>query len=115
MLRSSYDGLEYIEKKIFLDIACFFKGEKIVWVVSLLDACDFFPIVGIETLLDRDLITINDFGCIEMHNLIKGMGKKIVHEESINEPGRQSWMWDIEEMYNVLHHNKVRERHQIHI
>ena len=42
-LKVSYDGLEEIEKETFLDIACFFKGWYMDYVVDILDACDLYP------------------------------------------------------------------------
>ncbi|KAK3228859.1 hypothetical protein Dsin_000740 [Dipteronia sinensis] len=46
-LRISYDGLEEIDKKIFLDIACFFKGKNKYRVIEILDSCDFHSTFGI--------------------------------------------------------------------
>ncbi|MED6166960.1 hypothetical protein PIB30_114518, partial [Stylosanthes scabra] len=40
ILKISFDGLEEHEKAIFLDIACFFKGEDKEYVKMILDACD---------------------------------------------------------------------------
>ena len=41
VLKISFDGLDYIQNKIFLDIACFFKGENKYFVSRILDGCDF--------------------------------------------------------------------------
>ncbi|KAG5574267.1 hypothetical protein H5410_054401 [Solanum commersonii] len=40
-LKISYDGLEPEEQKIFLDIACFFRGHKRKEVMQIVDSCDF--------------------------------------------------------------------------
>ncbi|XP_042962564.1 disease resistance protein RUN1-like [Carya illinoinensis] len=48
ILRTSYDGLRESEKKIFLDIACFFKGENVDYVVKILDSCGLNPNIGIK-------------------------------------------------------------------
>jgi len=58
-LRISYDGLEESEKNIFLDIACFFKGEDVEYVTKILDNCGFFPDIGIKVLVEKSLITID--------------------------------------------------------
>ncbi|XP_027346627.1 TMV resistance protein N-like [Abrus precatorius] len=106
VLKLSYDSLDRCEKDIFLDIACFFKGEKRGWVTSLLEACDFAAASGIETLLDRALISVSSFVEIEMHDLIQQMGWEIVDQESIKDPGRRSRLWRAEEVCNVLKYNK---------
>ncbi|KAK8464336.1 hypothetical protein PHAVU_011G181366 [Phaseolus vulgaris] len=105
VLKLSYDGLDRSQKDIFLDIACFFKGKDRDWVTNLLEACDFFAASGIEVLLDKALVTISDCNSIEMHDLIQEMGREIVDQESIKEPGRRSRLWRPEEVHEVLKHN----------
>nr|KYP53723.1 TMV resistance protein N [Cajanus cajan] len=106
ILKLSYDGLDHSQKNIFLDIACLLKGEGKDLVTSLLEACGFFAISGIEVLLDRALITISNYNSIEMHDLIQQMGQEIVHQESIKDPGRRSRLWKHDEVYEVLKYNK---------
>jgi len=77
VLKLSYDGLDRPQKDIFLDIACFFKGEERYWVTGLLEAFDFFPTSGIKVLLDKALITISNANQIEMHDLIQEMGQDL--------------------------------------
>ncbi|XP_040960351.1 TMV resistance protein N-like [Gossypium hirsutum] len=60
-LRISFDGLEEREKNIFLDIACFFNGEKKDLVMKVLDGCGFFPDIGIDVLIKKSLIKVD--GC----------------------------------------------------
>ncbi|PPS15261.1 hypothetical protein GOBAR_AA05333 [Gossypium barbadense] len=55
-LRISFDGLEEKEKNIFLDIACFFNGEKKDLVMKVLDGCKFFLDIGIDVLIKKSLI-----------------------------------------------------------
>lgn len=43
-----------------------------------------------------------------MHDLIQQMGKEIVREEFIRNPGRRSRLWNPKEVYDVLTNNKVR-------
>ncbi|KAI9119849.1 hypothetical protein K1719_009238 [Acacia pycnantha] len=106
VLRLSYDGLNHEEKNIFLEIACFLKGMLKERAITLLDSYDFYGAIGIRTLCDKALIKANDHMPIEMHDLIQEMGWEIVREESINEPGRRSRLWDCEEIYDVLANNK---------
>ncbi|KAK7316584.1 hypothetical protein RJT34_00159 [Clitoria ternatea] len=109
VLKLSYDELDCTEQNIFLDIACFLKGESRDHVTNLLEACGFFAAIGIEELLDKSLITISNVNKIEMHDLIQEMGHEIVHQESLNDPGRRSRLWDPEEVYSVLKSNKGTE------
>ncbi|KAK9200147.1 hypothetical protein WN944_015343 [Citrus x changshan-huyou] len=44
ILQISFDGLKEAEKEIFLDVACFFKGEKRDYVSKILDSCGFEPV-----------------------------------------------------------------------
>nr|KYP32022.1 Putative disease resistance protein At4g11170 family [Cajanus cajan] len=89
ILKLSYDGLD----RSFLDIACLLKGERRDWVTSLLEACGFFAVSGIEVLLDKAL-------------MIQQMGQEIVHQESIKDLGRQSRLWKHDEVCEVLKYNK---------
>ncbi|KAF8036331.1 hypothetical protein BT93_C2147 [Corymbia citriodora subsp. variegata] len=88
VLRISFDGLDDYEKDIFLDIACFFKGESISYVREILENCDLYPNVGIDVLIDKSLITI-EHGKLEMHGMIQEMGREIVRQESPKEPGER--------------------------
>ncbi|KAK7343085.1 hypothetical protein VNO80_26048 [Phaseolus coccineus] len=99
VLELSYDDLDRSQKDIFLDIACFLKGKDRDWVTNLLEACDFFAASGIEVLLNKALVTISDCNSIEMHDLIQEMGREIVDQESIKEPGRRSRLWRPEEVH----------------
>ncbi|XP_040935111.1 TMV resistance protein N [Gossypium hirsutum] len=100
-LQISFDGLEQSEKAIFLDIACFFKGEDKDMVTKILDGCDFFPDIGIDILVKKSLITINEDNKLSMHDLLQEMGRKIVYQESPNEPGERSRLWEENDTYNA--------------
>ncbi|KAL4355836.1 hypothetical protein AHAS_Ahas09G0026500 [Arachis hypogaea] len=106
VLRWSFHELDDTEKNIFLDIACFFKGQNRYKVTRLLNACGFFAEIGIRTLLDKALIRITINDSIQMHDLIQEMGHKIVHEESIKNPGGRSRLWKSEEVRDILKNNK---------
>ncbi|KAL4338607.1 hypothetical protein AHAS_Ahas12G0227100 [Arachis hypogaea] len=106
VLKLSYDGLDDLEKDIFLDIVFFFKGEDKDVVVPFLESCGFFPAIGIGNLSRKALITISNRNTIEMHDLIGQMGREIVRQESIKDPGRRSRLSNHEDVYNVLNNNK---------
>ncbi|CAN6684980.1 unnamed protein product [Malus baccata var. baccata] len=108
VLRISYDGLEQNEKEIFLDIACFHKGKHEDLVKRRLASCERFPKTGINILNNRCLISIvSKWGreTIEMHDLLQEMGRKIVQEQCINDPGKRSRLFNDEDVYHVLKSN----------
>ncbi|KAJ9129994.1 hypothetical protein P3X46_035063, partial [Hevea brasiliensis] len=107
ILRRSYDGLEDNEKSIFLDIACFFKGENKDRVKDILDCCGFFAESGIRSLLDKSLVTISKEK-LGMHDLLQQMGKDIVCKENKN-PRKRSRLWNAEDIYYILKTDKVRK------
>ena len=108
VLRISYDdGLDNVEKDIFLDIACFFKGENITFVEGILDGCGFFPTIGIKVLIDKSLITINHRNEIQMHDLIQEVGWEIVREESTKDPGKRSRLWIAQDVCHVFKNKRV--------
>ncbi|CAA7057301.1 unnamed protein product [Microthlaspi erraticum] len=96
VVKSSYDTLSDSEKNIFLDIACFFRGDKVDYVMPLLEGCDFFPHVGVDVLVDKCLVTISE-NHLQMHNLIQDVGREIINGETIHvERRRRLWeTWSI--------------------
>ena len=112
-LRVSYDGLDNEEKKIFLDIACFLKGESIEFVEELLESYGIYTIAGIKTLENKALITVTTSRKVEMHDLIQEMSYQIVREENIDEPEKRSRLWDPNEIYNVLKACEVRNQNTL--
>ncbi|XP_027911123.1 TMV resistance protein N-like isoform X3 [Vigna unguiculata] len=106
VLKLSYECLDRSQKDIFLDIVCFFNGWERDRVTYILEACDFFAASGIETLLDKTLVTISNYSHIKVNDLIQKMGWEIVHQESIKDLGRRSRLWKQEEVYDVLKYNK---------
>ncbi|CAL8997435.1 unnamed protein product [Prunus brigantina] len=107
-LKLSYDGLDDDEKKIFLDIACFFNGKGKDRVRETLDACGLCSDIAIHVLVEKSLLTINPSGTLLMHNLLQDMGREIVRRESLDEPGKRSRLWRSEDVNHVLSKNTVR-------
>ncbi|XP_052479380.1 disease resistance protein RPV1 isoform X1 [Gossypium raimondii] len=102
-LQISFDGLEEREKNIFLDIACFFNREKKDFVMKVLDGCEFFPDIGIDVLIKKSLLTTDRHNqYLLMHDLLQEMGRKIVKEKSIDEPGKRCRLWEERDVYHVL-------------
>ncbi|TYG51799.1 hypothetical protein ES288_D10G289400v1 [Gossypium darwinii] len=119
-LRSSYDGLDLVEQNIFLDIACFFKGEPMERAKLILSGCYKGAECGIYKLVDKCLINVSStnfsldyFGystmgprkllrdAISMHDMLEEMGKDI---------GKCSRLWNLKDVEEVLKHNKGTDR-----
>ncbi|XP_065635804.1 disease resistance protein RPV1-like isoform X2 [Quercus suber] len=106
----SYEGLNAIEQDIFLDIACFFKGVLKEYVVDILDACNLYPICGIQRLIDKCLIIVDQYDKLFMHDLLQQMGRDIVRRESPKMPGERSRLWCYEDVHKVLTENTGSEK-----
>ncbi|KAK8573661.1 hypothetical protein V6N13_009749 [Hibiscus sabdariffa] len=109
-LRIGFDGLEESEKNIFLDMACFFSWEKKDFVIKVFDGCGFFPDIGIDVLIKKSLIKVDEHNQhLWMHDLLKDMGRKIVKEKSVDEPGQRCRLWEESDVHHVLTKNTVTE------
>ncbi|KAB2010819.1 hypothetical protein ES319_D10G269800v1 [Gossypium barbadense] len=91
ILKSSLDGLRELEKNIFLDIACFFKGEKMDTVEKILSNYYMGAMSGIRNLVDKCLLDSID--CYSMHDMLEEIGKDIVRQECKEDPGKRSRLW----------------------
>ncbi|XP_065628309.1 disease resistance protein RUN1-like [Quercus suber] len=108
ILRISFDGLTETQRELFLDIACFFKGENKDCIREILKSFGYYPDYNIGVLMDKSLITINENGALWMHDLLQEMGQDIVRRES-KEPGRRTRLWLYEDVLHVLKNNTGTE------
>ncbi|XP_054780010.1 disease resistance protein RPV1-like [Prosopis cineraria] len=108
VLKLSYDGLDHEEREMLLEIACFLKGKSVDQVVALLDSYGYHARIGLRTLVDKALVRI-PYYYVEMHDLIQQMGREIVRQECIKDPGRRSRLWNPDEIYDVLKNNRVTD------
>ena len=109
-LQISYEALDDIEKNIFLNIACIFKGMDKGEVTHILEICNLYPIIGINVLLEKSLLTeYYEYRRwrLGMHDMLQEMGKNIVIRESNNDVGKRSRLWLQEDIDHVLTKNKV--------
>ncbi|KAK3417443.1 hypothetical protein EUGRSUZ_H01894 [Eucalyptus grandis] len=102
VLKISFDALDNNQKDIFLDIACFFKGRRRDYVTRVLDGCGLKTLIGIQTLIERSLVTIDHMEMVQMHDLIQLMGQDTVKQENPNDPGGRSRLWCYDDVNEVL-------------
>ncbi|KAH9782156.1 ADP-ribosyl cyclase/cyclic ADP-ribose hydrolase [Citrus sinensis] len=98
ILQISFEGLQDSEKKIFLDVACFFKWKNRDYVTKILEGCRFSPVIGIEVLIEKSLLTVDGRNILHMHDLLQELGQLIVTRQSPEEPGKRSRLWKKEEV-----------------
>ncbi|XP_057733515.1 putative disease resistance protein At4g11170 [Arachis stenosperma] len=111
MMRLSYDDLDRQEKSIFLDIACFFDGIKLEvnYLKTLLKDGEYQVHAALKRLEDLAFITISKEDVVTMQYIIQEMAWEIVHQESIEEPGKHSRLWNPDDIYHVLKYNQGTE------
>ncbi|CAA7033159.1 unnamed protein product [Microthlaspi erraticum] len=102
-LRVGYDGLCKEDQAIFRHIACLFNGVKVNGIKELLASSELDIDVGLKNLVDKSLIQVRE-DTVEMHRLLEKMGKEIVRKQS-NEPGEREFLFDSEDISNVLEDN----------
>ncbi|XP_059631372.1 disease resistance protein RPV1-like [Cornus florida] len=102
-LKISFDSLQDDhDRNLFLDIACFFVRKDKNFTITILDGCDFYTTVGIDNLIDRCLITIDQNNKLAMHQLLQDMGREIIRQESPKDPGKRSRLWHRKDALSVL-------------
>ncbi|KAI3763066.1 hypothetical protein L1987_53516 [Smallanthus sonchifolius] len=114
-LKISYDGLETMEKRLFLDIACFFRGKSAKYnddAIEILEACGLHPDIGITILRQKALINIVD-SKFDMHDLVQEMGHYIVRGEHPNNPEKHSRVWKQEEINDMCLGDATMVNHKI--
>ena len=107
VLRISFDGLQPIQKEIFLNIACFFNHMNQDDVKKILDCLGLYPIIGLRVLIDKSLIKLQE-NQLGMHSLLQEMGRDIVHQQCPEDPRWRSRLWSFKDIDNVLTRNTVR-------
>nr|XP_023929566.1 TMV resistance protein N-like [Quercus suber] len=105
ILKISLDGLTKMQQELFLDIAFFFKGKYKDGIIDIVQSFGFCPAYNIGFLVDRSLITIDEYGTLCMHDLLQEMGQDIVRRESLKEFGRRSRLWRYKDVLHVLKNN----------
>ncbi|GAU30758.1 hypothetical protein TSUD_354830 [Trifolium subterraneum] len=105
-LRISYNGLEDdLKKDIFLDICFFFIGKDRAYVTEILNGCGLYADIGISVLIERSLLKVEKNNKLQMHDLIRDMGREIVRQKLPKEPGKRSRLLFHEDVCHVLTKN----------
>ncbi|CAN4110801.1 unnamed protein product [Withania somnifera] len=112
-LEISYKSLDDHDQRLFLLIALSFVGKDKDYVIKILDKCDLHPTVGIQNLIDRSLISIDDENKVMMPPPIQEMGKEIIRQESPDDPERLCNLLNQWGLSNYLKENN--ETSQVHI
>eukprot|EP01018_Ginkgo_biloba_P036684 Gb_33801 [translate_table: standard] len=90
------------KRQIFLDIACFFIGEKTEFVIHLWEALGCRnPRTAIVNLSLKSLIRVED-NHMTMHDHLRDLGREIVAEESRDDPYKRSRLWQPDHLCRVL-------------
>ncbi|PKI46148.1 hypothetical protein CRG98_033481 [Punica granatum] len=108
-LKISFDALEFDQKQIFLDIACFFINKERSNAILMWEACDFDPDYGIEVLVSMSLVKITEYNKFQMHDLIKDLGREIVREECFGDPAKRSRIWSSKEAKELFKIKQEKE------
>ncbi|KAF3449348.1 hypothetical protein FNV43_RR10076 [Rhamnella rubrinervis] len=101
----SYEGLNNMQKELFLDIACFFscsyynrfKRDEVESIEGSSSAK-----IGISVLNEKSLVTISCCSqVVSVHNLVQQVAFAMVCEEH-KEPGNRSRLWIAKDISHVL-------------
>ncbi|KAG6630060.1 hypothetical protein CIPAW_14G128800 [Carya illinoinensis] len=107
VLQISFDGLQKLQKDLFLDLACLF--QKSLLSYEMLESCGYYRI-DIDVLIEKSLISKSKYGwCpyLSMHDLLKELGQEIVRRECPDESGKRSRLFCWEDLYQVLKNDTV--------
>ncbi|KAH9288954.1 hypothetical protein KI387_033071, partial [Taxus chinensis] len=88
-LQISYDALDDEEKKIFLDIACFFIGEQKSLAIAVWDGSGWSGLHSWATLANKCLVELDEKNRIRMHDHLRDLGREISTRQS---SGRLVWL-----------------------
>lgn len=103
-LKISFEGLGHVDQRLFLDIACFYRGKLRSYVEEILESYDIRSTIRIEVLIEKSLLFISPYDTIEMHDLIQEMAWHIVSQDD----SRRSRIWLPEDIEDLFTGNLVR-------
>ncbi|KAI4311959.1 hypothetical protein MLD38_036820 [Melastoma candidum] len=108
ILKISYDGLDWREKEIFLDIACFQTDEMPrKYADYLWEARYLYPKSGVKVLINKSLIKIDSNGDFWIHDQLRDMGREIIQSKGDGRPERRTRLWDPEDGLKIVLQKQV--------
>ena len=104
--RISYDDLLEEQQEMFLDVACGLIGESKGSAVRVWRSLKWCVELGVCSLLEKALSTVDNNGCLRMHDQLRDMGREIVRSRRASEGViRRLWM---PESLKLLQMSEVR-------
>ncbi|XP_010510753.1 PREDICTED: disease resistance protein TAO1-like [Camelina sativa] len=100
VLRFSYDALCDEDKDLFLYIACFFSHKSIQTLEDYLADTFLDLSQGLKILAEKSLIS-RECGFIKMPSLLVQLGREIVRNQFVQEPGQRKFLVDAREICEV--------------
>ncbi|CAN7009968.1 unnamed protein product [Brassica rapa subsp. trilocularis] len=100
-LRFSYDALGDNERTLFLYLACFFAGFEVVRFKRCFANSSLEVDHGLDVLVQKSLIYI-EYRRVQMHRLLKQMGREIVKKQSMENPENPQFLMDTKEIFDAL-------------
>ncbi|GLJ38063.1 hypothetical protein SUGI_0774780 [Cryptomeria japonica] len=81
-LKISYEALDYEEKEMFLDTACFFIGEDSSLAIEIWNGSGWSGLHGWEKLFNKCLVELDKKNHIKMHDHLRDLGREIANQHS---------------------------------
>ncbi|CAN1228907.1 Disease resistance protein L6 [Linum grandiflorum] len=112
-LMTSYVDLTHEEQQIFLDIASVFVGVSKEFPSYMWSDCDFYPEIGIDALILKSLIKVDDENKFWMHDSVRDLGRAIIREENRQHPLKCSRIWSDEDALQMLTNEEGTDRLEV--
>ncbi|XP_048131591.1 disease resistance protein L6-like [Rhodamnia argentea] len=101
-LMISIKALNEDQRKIFLDVACFFIGIDKRIVIYMWESCKFLPQQSLNILQQRSLIKIREDNRLWMHDWLRDIGRNLIQQGSGKKPEKQQWVWTHAQALEIL-------------
>ncbi|KAF7849042.1 hypothetical protein BT93_L1308 [Corymbia citriodora subsp. variegata] len=105
-LMITYERLDYAQKQVFLDIACFFVYKDKTYPSYMWDACGYYPHRTLEDLFLMSLIKIKDDNTLWMHDQVRDLGREIVRKENPDDSCKLSRVRNPKDALSILRQKK---------
>ncbi|MED6175785.1 hypothetical protein PIB30_081601 [Stylosanthes scabra] len=68
-------------------------------VIQILDGCGLLAETGLNVLVERSLVVVDNNNRLGMHDLLRDMGREIIREKMPKDPGMHSRLWNPEDAF----------------